>query len=130
MKPHTTIERQIVALSESLVPLPLTPEMFSWAEKSIFLKWGVLSRGKFHCLDYRHAWKPESKKQSAKFTKCTACKEKLKMHVCNQIHFKEIEYSAVVTCLLDKPKRRSPHHVNQHQCFFARLRCMAVLFAT
>ena len=99
MKPHTAIEKQIVALSESLALIP--PEMHTWAEKTIFLKWGVLSRGKFHCLDCGHAWKPESEKQSAKFTACSACKGKLKMHGCNQVHFKEIEYSAVVTCLSD-----------------------------
>ena len=99
MKPHTAIEKQIVALSESLAPI--TPEIHSWAEKTIFLKWGVLSRGKFHCLDCGNAWKPESEKQSAKFTACLACKGKLKMHGCNQVHFKEIEYSAVVTCLSD-----------------------------
>lgn len=99
MKPHTAIEKQIVALSESLAPI--TPEMHSWAEKTIFLKWGVLSRGKFHCLDCGNAWKPESEKQSAKFTSCSACKGKLKMHGYNQVHFKEIEYSAVVTCLSD-----------------------------
>jgi len=99
MKPYTAIEKQIVALSKSLAPI--TPEMHSWAEKNIFLKWGVLSRGKFHCLDCGHVWKPESEKQSAKFTKCIACQGKLKMHGCNQVHFKEIEYSAVVTCISD-----------------------------
>lgn len=99
MKPHTAIEKQIVALSESLEPI--NPEVHSWAEKTIFLKWGVLSRGKFHCLDCGHAWKPEYEKQSSKFTACSACKGKLKMHGCNQVHFKEIEYSAVVTCLSD-----------------------------
>lgn len=99
MKPHTIIEKQIVVLSESLAPI--APEIYSWAEQSIFLKWGVLSRGKFHCLDCGHAWKPESEKQFAKFTACSTCKGKLKMHGCNQVHFKEIEYSAVVTCLSD-----------------------------
>lgn len=97
MKPHTAIEKQIVALSESLAPI--TPEMHTWAENTIFLKWGVLSRGKFHCLDCGNSWKPESEKHSAKFTACSACKGKLKMHGCNQVHFKEIEYSAVVICL-------------------------------
>lgn len=95
MKPHTITEKQITALSHSLPTI--TPEMQKWAEKSIFLKWGVLSRGKFHCLDCGHSWKPESTKQSAKFTKCTACNGKLKMNGCNQVHFREIEYSAVVT---------------------------------
>ena len=96
MKPHTTIEKRITELSASLTPI--TPEIHKWAEKNIFLKWGVLSRGKFHCLDCANAWKPESGKESFKFTKCSACNGKLKMHGCNQVHFKEIEYSAVVTC--------------------------------
>ncbi|MFH6999384.1 PcfJ domain-containing protein [Flavobacterium sp. FlaQc-57] len=95
MKPHTTIEKHIVALSQSLAPI--TPEMQSWAEKNIFLKWGALSRGKFHCLDCGHAWKPQCETKSLKFTKCTSCKGKLKMYQYNQVLFKEIEYSAVVT---------------------------------
>lgn len=99
MKPHTAIEKQIVALSGTLAPI--TPEIHKWAEDTIFLKWGVLSRGKYHCLDCGHAWKSESEKQCVKFTKCTSCKGKLKMHGCNQVDFKEIEYSAVVTCLSD-----------------------------
>lgn len=99
MKPHTTIEKHIVTLSQSLAPI--TPEMQSWAEKNIFLKWGVLSRGKFYCLDCGHSWKPQSGKESAKFTKCTSCNAKLKMHGCNQVYFKEIEYSAVVTAQSD-----------------------------
>lgn len=97
MKPNTITEKHITALSQSLAPI--TSEVQSWAEQNIFLKWVVLSRGKFHCLDCGHCWKPESKEQSLKFTKCTACKGKLKMHGCNQVHFKEIEYSAVVSCV-------------------------------
>jgi hypothetical protein len=99
MKPHTAIEKQRAALSESIAPI--TPEMQSWAEQTIFLKWGVVSRGKFHCLDCGHAWKPEFEKQCAEFTRCNACKGKLKMYNCNQVHFNEIEYSAVVTCVSD-----------------------------
>ena len=97
MKPHTIIEKRITELSESLAPI--TSDMQLWAEKSIFLKWGVLSRGKFHCLDCGHSWKPESEKKSLKFTKCTTCNGKLKMHGCNQVHFKEIEYTAIVTAI-------------------------------
>jgi hypothetical protein len=97
MKPHTITEKRITALSQSLAPI--TPEMHKWAEQNIFLKWGVLSRGKFHCLDCSSSWKPVSVKESLKFTKCSACNGKLKMHGCNQVHFKEIEYSAVVTCV-------------------------------
>lgn len=78
MKPHITIEKHIVTLSQCLAPI--TPEMHSWAEKNIFLKWGALSRGKFHCLDSGHAWKPRSEKESAKFSKCTSCRSKLKIH--------------------------------------------------
>lgn len=99
MKPNTAIEKTIVALSASLAPI--SPDVQGWAEQTIFLKWGVLSRGKFHCLDCAHSWKPESAKQSEKFTKCNVCKGKLKLHGCNQVHFKEIEYSAVVTCVPD-----------------------------
>lgn len=95
MKPHTAIEKQIVALSESLAPL--SSEMLDWAEQSVFLKWGVLSRGKFHCLDCMHSWKPDSHKQSCQdYIKCTACNGKLKMFGDNKVHFKEIEYSAVL----------------------------------
>jgi hypothetical protein len=95
MKPHTITEKRITELSDSLTPI--TPEIQLWSEQSIFLKWGVLSRGKFHCLDCGNSWKPQCAKKSEKFTKCTACNGKLKMHGCNQVHFKEIEYSAVVT---------------------------------
>jgi hypothetical protein len=93
MKPKTLLEKEIVALSATLTPI--SAEMHSWAEKSIFLKWGVLSRGKFHCLDCMHSWKPDSEKKLQQFTKCTTCNGKLKIHGCNQVHFKEIEYYAV-----------------------------------
>lgn len=99
MKPHTITEKRLTELSASLAPI--TPEIHKWAENNIFLKWGVLSRGKFHCLDCANSWKPESEKQSLKFTKCSSCNGKLKMHGCNQVHFKEIEYSAVVTCVAE-----------------------------
>jgi len=99
MIPRTLSEKHITALSDSLAPI--TPQMQKWAEQNLFLKWGVLSRGKFHCLDCAHSWKPESGKQSSKFTKCTSCQGKLKMHGCNQVHFKEIEYSAVVTTVAE-----------------------------
>jgi hypothetical protein len=95
MIPKTIIEKQITELSVTLTPI--TVQMQSWAEKSIFLKWGVLSRGKFHCLECAQSWKPESQSNSCeKFIKCTACGGKLKMQGCNQLHFKEIEYSAVL----------------------------------
>ena len=97
MKPHTITEKRITELSASLAPI--TPEIHKWAEQNIFLKWGVLSRGKFHCLDCANSWKPESFTEAAKFTKCSSCNGKLKMHGCNQVFFKEIEYSAVVTCI-------------------------------
>jgi hypothetical protein len=99
MKPNTITEKRITSLSESLAPL--TPDMKLWAEQNIFLKWGVMSRGMFHCLDCGEAWKPDYVKQSVKFTKCTACAGKRKMKEYNQVHFKEIEYSAVVTTLSD-----------------------------
>ena len=70
--------------------------MNCWAEQHIFLKWAVLSRGKFHCLECAHSWKPDSESQSCqKYIACTACKGRLKMHQYNQVHFKEIEYFAV-----------------------------------
>lgn len=95
MTPKTIIEKEITALSATLPPI--STEMQSWAEKSIFLKWGVLSRGKFHCLDCTHSWKPDSQKQSCKdYIKCTACHGKLKMQGYNQVHFKEVEYFAVL----------------------------------
>lgn len=98
MKPKTLLEKQITELSNTLKPI--TAQMHSWAEKNIFLKWGVLSRGKFHCLECTHSWKPNVKNESCeKFIKCTACAGKLKMQQYNQVHFKEIEYSAVLdTC--------------------------------
>lgn len=94
MIPKTIIEKEISNLSTTLKPI--TEQMHTWAEKSIFLKWGVLSRGKFHCLECMHSWKPESSKSCEKYIKCTACQGRLKMQGCNQVHFKEIEYSAVL----------------------------------
>ncbi|WP_144214029.1 PcfJ domain-containing protein [Flavobacterium anhuiense] len=95
MIPKTTIEKQIASLSETLTPI--SEKMQIWAEKNIFIKWGVLSRGKFHCLDCAHSWKPDAKKASCqKYINCTACKGRLKVHQYNQAHFKEIEYFAVL----------------------------------
>lgn len=95
MIPKTIIEKQIVSLSETLSPV--SQNMQVWAEKNIFIKWGVLSRGKFHCLDCTHSWKPDAQKASCqKYINCTACRGKLKMHQYNQVHFKEIEYFAVL----------------------------------
>lgn len=95
MIPKTIIEKQITELSSTLKPI--TAQMQQWAEKSIFLKWGVLSRGKFHCLECSHSWKPEIQSKSCeKYIKCTACEGRLKMQGCNQVHFKEIEYSTVL----------------------------------
>lgn len=98
MIPKTVIEKEISALSTSLVPI--TSQMHQWAEKNIFLKWAVLSRGKFHCLECTHSWKPDSQSQSCqKFIKCASCQGKLKMHQHNQVHFSEIEYFALIdTC--------------------------------
>lgn len=98
MIPKTAIEKEISALSADLAPI--TAQMHQWAEKNIFLKWTVLSRGKFHCLDCAHSWKPDSKSQSCqKYINCTACQGRLKMHQYNQVHFKEIEYFAILqTC--------------------------------
>lgn len=95
MKAKTIIEKQITDLSATLSPL--TEQIHSWIEKSIFLKWGVLSRGKFHCLDCSHSWKSDIKNPASQnFVKCSECNGKLKMHQYNQVHFKEIEYSAVL----------------------------------
>ena len=95
MTPKTIIEKEISNLSTTLKPI--TAQMHTWAEKSIFLKWGVLSRGKFQCLECTHSWKPESQSKSCeKYIKCTVCKGRLKMQGCNQVHFREIEYSAVL----------------------------------
>ena len=98
MIPKTVIEKEISALSTTLAPI--TAQMHQWAEKNIFLKWAVLSRGKFHCLECTHSWKPDSQSQSCKnYINCTACQGKLKMHQHNQVHFKEIEYFALTdTC--------------------------------
>ncbi|TPG44153.1 PcfJ domain-containing protein [Flavobacterium pectinovorum] len=95
MTPKTISEKEISHLSTTLKPI--SAQMNSWAEKSIFLKWGVLSRGKFHCLECTHSWKPESQsKPCEKYIKCTACQGRLKMQGCNQVHFREIEYCAVL----------------------------------
>lgn len=97
MRPKTIIEKQLTALSASLAPI--RPEIFTWAEQNIFLKWGVLSRSRFYCLECAHIWKPSCPNTCAKFTTCPACAGKLKMMPCNQVHFKETEYFAVVeTC--------------------------------
>ncbi|HWV33830.1 MAG TPA: PcfJ domain-containing protein [Dyadobacter sp.] len=94
MIPKTHVEKQLTALSVSLAPI--RPEVFVWAEKNIFLKWGVLSRSRFYCLECAHVWKPSCQSTCAKFTTCPACAGKLKMMPCNQVHFKETEYFAVV----------------------------------
>ncbi|WP_163397336.1 PcfJ domain-containing protein [Flavobacterium fluviatile] len=94
MTPKTIIEKQLAALSAALAPIK--PEVFTWAEQTIFLKWGVLSRSKFYCLDCNHVWKPSCQNTCAKFTTCPACGGKLKMMPYNQVHFKETEYFAVV----------------------------------
>jgi len=98
MIPKTAIEKEISALSVSLSPI--TSHMQLWAERNIFLKWAVLSRGKFHCLECTHSWKPDSQSQSCQnYINCTACQGRLKMHQHNQVHFKEIEYFALTdTC--------------------------------
>ncbi|MXO04398.1 PcfJ domain-containing protein [Flavobacterium sp. HBTb2-11-1] len=97
MIPKAIIEKQLTALSASLAPI--RGEVFTWAEQNIFLKWGVLSRSKFYCLDCTHVWKPSCADTCTKFTTCPACKGKLKMMPYNQVHFKETEYFAVVeTC--------------------------------
>ncbi|OXA78657.1 PcfJ-like protein [Flavobacterium aquidurense] len=95
MKPKTIIEKEIVDLSATLKPIKT--QVYTWAEKNIFLKWGVLSRGKFNCLECTHSWKPQSQSKSCdKYIKCTVCEGRLKMKQYNQVHFKEIEYSAVL----------------------------------
>jgi len=94
MIPKTIVEKQLAALSASLAPTG--EEVFTWAEQNIFLKWGVLSRSKFYCLDCSHVWKPSCKSTCDKFTTCPACKGKLKMMPYNQVHFKETEYFAVI----------------------------------
>lgn len=100
MTPKTIIEKQITSLSASLAPL--SADVTSWAEKTIFLKWGVLSRGKFHCLDCCHAWKPEcSTPECQDYIKCAGCRGKLKMQPYNKTHFKEIEYSAFLDTASD-----------------------------
>ncbi|WP_017496430.1 PcfJ domain-containing protein [Flavobacterium sp. WG21] len=94
MIPKTNLEKQLTALSASLPKIK--PEVYVWAEKNIFLKWGVLSRSKFYCLECAHIWKPTDPNTCSKFTACSTCKEKLKMQSYNQVHFKELEYSAVL----------------------------------
>lgn len=94
MIPKTNIEKQLTELSASLCPI--TAQACTWAEKNLFLNWGVLSRGKFYCLQCAHSWKPSCQSASSNFTQCTACKGKLKIQSYNQVHFKEIEYFAVL----------------------------------
>lgn len=98
MTPKTIIEKQITELSSTLKPI--TSQMQSWAEKNIFLKWGVLSRGRFYCLQCTHSWKPDPAKACCQgYIKCTSCKGRLKIQPYNQVHFKEIEYFAILqTC--------------------------------
>ncbi|AXB57709.1 PcfJ domain-containing protein [Flavobacterium fluviale] len=94
MIPKTIIEKQLTSFSASLAPI--RPEVFNWAERNIFLKWSVLSRSKFYCLECAHVWKPSCPNTCDKFTTCPACAGKLKMQAYNQVHFKETEYFAVV----------------------------------
>ncbi|WP_427874083.1 PcfJ domain-containing protein [Flavobacterium sp. MMS24-S5] len=93
MTPKTIIEKQLTALSASLAPI--REEVFTWAEQTIFLKWGVLSRSRFYCLDCAHVWKPSYPTTCARFTSCPACAGRLKMMPYNQVHFKETEYFAL-----------------------------------
>lgn len=100
MMPKTAIEKQLTALSGSL-PI-ITEKMCLWAEKKIFLKWGVLSRKKFHCLDCTHSWKPDAEKECCQnYINCKACMGKLKMQPYNKTQFKEIEYWAVLNVCAD-----------------------------
>lgn len=95
MTPKTIIEKQLAGLSETLPSV--TEKMQLWAEKNIFLKWSVLSRGKFHCLECAHSWKPDAQKTACqKYMNCTVCRGKLRMQQYNQVHFKEIEYWAAL----------------------------------
>ncbi|KAF2330596.1 PcfJ domain-containing protein [Flavobacterium daemonense] len=94
MIPKTIIEKQLTVLSASLAPIKA--KVFIWAEQNIFLKWGVLSRSKFYCLECAHIWKPSCPNTCNKFTTCPACAGKLKMMPYNQVHFKETEYFAVI----------------------------------
>lgn len=95
MTPKTSIEKQLTGLSGKLPSV--TEKMQLWAEKNIFLKWGVLSRGKFHCLECAHSWKPDAQKTACqKYMNCTSCRGKLRMQQYNQAHFKEIEYWAAL----------------------------------
>ncbi|BFM45271.1 PcfJ domain-containing protein [Flavobacterium sp. CFS9] len=94
MIPKTNLEKQLTALSISLPKIK--PEVYTWAEKNIFLKWGVLSRSKFYCLECAHVWKPTDPNTCSEFTACTACKAKLKIQPHNQVYFKELEYFAVL----------------------------------
>jgi hypothetical protein len=98
MTPKTAIERQLTELSGSLAPI--TRKMCLWAENKIFLKWGTLSRGKFHCMDCLHSWKPDAQKECCQnYIKCAACRGKLKMQPYNKTRFKEIEYwAALAVC--------------------------------
>jgi len=100
MTPKTTIEKELTGLCETLAPV--NERMKRWAEKNIFLKWGVLSRGKFQCLECAHCWKADAQKACCqKYINCDACRGKLKMQQYNQVHFKEIEYWAVLNVCRD-----------------------------
>lgn len=94
MIPKTNLEKQLTALSATLAPI--NPEVLLWAEQNIFLKWGVLSRSKFYCLECAHVWKPACQSACDKFTACPACQGRLKMMPYNQVHFKETEYYALI----------------------------------
>lgn len=95
MIPKTIIEKQITSLSDSLKSV--TQTLQGRAERDIFLKWAVLSRGKFYCLECSHTWKPDAQNTSCRnYVNCTACRGKLKIQQYNQVHFKEIEYWAVL----------------------------------
>ncbi|URC11666.1 PcfJ domain-containing protein [Flavobacterium sp. B183] len=94
MIPKTNLEKQLTALSASLPKIK--PEVYVWAEKNIFLKWCVLSRSKFYCLECTHIWKPTDPNTCSKFTACTTCKAKLKIQPYNKKYFKELEYSTVL----------------------------------
>lgn len=96
MKPKTSLEYNITALSATLDSI--TEKQQIWAQKKIFLNWGVISRNKFHCLECSYVWKEESNKPiNPKTIHCPSCLKKLKIFEYNQVYFKEIEYWSVVT---------------------------------
>jgi uncharacterized Zn finger protein (UPF0148 family) len=93
MKPKTILQKQIVALSQTLPPI--TEKQKTYSEKHSFLNWAVISRKKMNCLECGTIGVPTSLEEGK--IKCPNCGKKLKLIGENKVMFEEKEYYSVIT---------------------------------